>query len=143
MTNDTKYIEKLLEIIESDKKMVMLYISFALAILVLMVEKVAFSAPSDTPRVDQNTPAKIALIASSLVLALSAFFHYLYYRRLHLNMYAMAKFILDDDANEAHDFFFNVKTGIWKRHGWKFNTGLALFWSGIVAFCVFLILAMT
>ena len=140
MPNDIKYIEKLLEIIESDKKMVFLYITFSLAILVISIQEIVLS--ENNLFQDQGTSQTIINILFTLCMVLfllSALFHYLYYRRLHLNLYAIAKCLLNEDSEQARELFFGNK-GIWKQHGWKFNLGLFLFWTSLVLYTIFLML---
>lgn len=129
----TKYIEKFIEAIESDKKMVMIYVTFSLAILVLSFKEVAFSDNEMIQKlITENSWKKIVFLISMLLFSLASFCHFSYYRKLHLRLYKITRSIKHSNSNFEDD-----NPEFWKKNGWIFKLGLYLFWIAIIAYLLF------
>ena len=131
----TKYIEKFIEAIESDKKMVMIYVTFSLAILVLSFKEVAFSENENIQKVIvEQSWKKIIFICSMLLFSLASFFHFTYYRKLHSRLYQITRSIKYSNSNFEDD-----NPEFWKKNGWLFKLGLWFFWIAVISYLLFFI----
>ena len=134
-SNHQTYIRELIARLESDKKMVMIIIMFELAIILFSGKEIITSLI--LPALSFNL--KLILTFSMLCLLLSAWFNYLYYRRLHLNELALPKFLIEGTYQDARDMIFNDKTGLWAKHGYKYTVATYLLTAGILLYIVFFV----
>ena len=145
-TNKQVYIKTLIETLESDKKMVMLYITLALAIPVLTTKEVVFGESQVLTHIKQDAWMLYTLSLSALACCFSAFLTFLYFHRLHINIFAVTPCILNDDADTARLTIFggthptiNEKfEGLWPKHGWKYTAGQSLLYVGVVLYVLVL-----
>jgi len=137
MPRDKEYLEKLIELLESDKRAVLLYIAFELALPVLTIKDLAIGQSVLSSTDSGMLAAKVILLVSLGLLCLAALFHFSYWRRIHLNAFAVARILLDGTGEQARELVFNESTGIWARHGWKYVAGQAALALGIVAYVAF------
>lgn len=93
-TRDKEYLEQLIELLESDKRAVLLYIAFEFAVPLLTIKDLAIGQ-SVLISTDSGILAEKLVLLTSLALFLSAaFFHFLYWRRIHLNEFAVARILI-------------------------------------------------
>ncbi|MCP4340697.1 MAG: hypothetical protein GY799_17875 [Desulfobulbaceae bacterium] len=105
MSDDLKkeYIKELLSVIDEDKKSVLLYVAFDLAVVSLTLSEKIFQSPS------KNSP----IVALGLILLLiSAAFFFNYYRKMHLASFAMVDQILTLDTTKARQ----IPSEVWSNH---------------------------
>ncbi len=105
MNEDLKkeYIKELLAVIDEDKKSVLLYVAFDLAVVSLTLsEKIFETAPPNSP-----------VIASGLILLLfSAALFFNYYRKMHLASFAVVDQLLTLDTTKARQ----IPAEVWRKH---------------------------
>ena len=142
--NKIKYIEQLIAVLESDKKSVLLYIAFEIGIVVFTVKDLTIGKgtlfPDEAKIIPQ--PVIFSLLGSLALFLLAAWMHFLYYRRLHLNIVALVQHLLEETAVAAKTMVFDEDNGLWAKHGWKYtaaNTALA---AAVLLYFVFLILVL-
>jgi hypothetical protein len=141
MSRDKEYLEKLIELLESDKKAVMIYIALELAIPLLTIKDIAIGQSilvSSDPKI---LIVKVILVASLFLFLVAALFHFLYWRRIHLNEFAVAKYLLNGTGEDARTLIFDEKSGIWAKHGWKYILAHIAFIAGVIGYLSFFISA--
>ena len=98
-----EYIRSLLVVTEEDKKSVLLYVAFDLAVVSLTL----------SGKLVQGSANQSWLTVAGLVLLLvSAFVFFRYYRRIHLSSFALAKTLLRLDVEEAEA----TPERVWQEH---------------------------
>ena len=105
MSDDLKreYIKGLLSVIDEDKKSVLLYVAFDLAVVSLTLSEKIFQSPP------KNSP----IVASGLILLLiSAALFFNYYRKMHLASFEMVDQILTLDTAKARQ----IPGEVWSKH---------------------------
>ncbi len=105
MSDDLKreYIKELLSVIDEDKKSVLLYVAFDLAVVSLTLSEKIFQSPA------KNSP----IVALGLILLLiSAALFFTYYRKMHLASFAMVDQILTLDTTRARQ----IPDEVWSKH---------------------------
>lgn len=112
MSDDLKkeYITALLSVIDEDKKSVLLYVAFDLAVVSLTLSEKIFQSPP------KNSP----IVAAGLILLLiSAALFFNYYRKMHLASFEIVDQILTLDTDRARQ----LPTKVWNRHRSGYKVG--------------------
>jgi hypothetical protein len=122
MSDDLKkeYIKGLLSVMDEDKKSVLLYVAFDLAVVSLTLSEKIFQSP----------PKNSSIVASGLILLLiSAFLFFNYYRKMHLASFAMVDQILTLDTARARQ----IPSEVWSRHKTGYKVGYVSRVAGLAA----------
>ena len=105
-----EYIKGLLSVIDEDKKSVLLYVAFDLAVVSLTLsEKIFHSPPKNSP-----------IVAVGLILLLiSAALFFNYYRKMHLASFKLVEQILALDTAKAK----KIPGEVWDTHHMGYQIG--------------------
>lgn len=138
MPNDQEYFKSLVSLLEADKQQMMLIIGLEVGLPILTLKdlsfgKVVFDAVDTIPGA-----MRIWLGASIILLFLAALCHWLYMRRIHMNSFAVARLMLQTgDGEDARKLLFDARSGLWAKHGYKFNLGMLFLVAGLIAYAGF------
>jgi len=115
MGNETKtdYIKELLSVVNEDKKSVLLYVAFDLAVVSLVLSEKLFQGPEDNSRY---------VVLGLICLLISAFFFFNYYRKMHLACFELAEQLLSMNTDEAK----KIPSRIWAQHKLGYQVGYAI-----------------
>jgi hypothetical protein len=118
-----EYIKSLLAITEEDKKSVLLYVVFDLAVVSLTLSE----------KVLQPSAKHAWLTVTGLVLLLiSAFLFFNYYRKIHLSSFGLAKMLLELDTVKAE----GMTKHVWQEHKSGYVIGYVVRLVGLVVLIV-------
>ena len=112
MTDDLKkeYIKSIISVVEEDKKSVLLYVAFDLAIVSLTL----------SGKIVDNEFAKSSVVAPGLLfLLISATYFFNHYRKIHLSTFAIIDQILTLDTDRARA----IPTETWVKHSEGYRIG--------------------
>jgi hypothetical protein len=97
------YIQAIISVVEEDKRSVLLYVAFDLAVVSLTLSE----------KILQSTTAKSPYVAAGLCLLLaSAGLFFNYYRKVHLSTFAIADQLLSLDTAKAR----SIPAATWEQH---------------------------
>lgn len=115
MSDDLKkeYIKGLLSVIDEDKKSVLLYVAFDLAVVSLTLSEKIFQSP----------PGNSPIVAAGLILLLiSAALFFNYYRKMHLASFNLVDQILTLDTAKAK----KIPGEVWDAHHMGYKIGYVI-----------------
>ncbi|MHC4071527.1 MAG: hypothetical protein ACYSW0_21095 [Planctomycetota bacterium] len=140
-----EYLEKLISLVQSDKKVVLAQIVFCVLLPLHTFKELVTGGLDWLTTGDSMSKTIVWGLATINILAFTgaALFLFAYYRRLHLNEYALAKKFLEEDVQGARNLMFGKKNSLWSRHGWKYVTGEWAFYVGIATYLIILILVIS
>jgi len=105
-----EYIKTLLSLLEEDKKSVLLYVAFDLAVVSLTLSEKLLQGPT----------SKSPFVAAGLCLLLaSAAMFFNYYRKLHLSTFRLADVLLTLDTAAARQ----IPEQVWREHKPGYRVG--------------------
>lgn len=105
-----EYIKGILSVIDEDKKSVLLYVAFDLAVVSLTLSEKIFQSP----------PGNSPIVAAGLILLLvSAALFFNYYRKMHLASFKLVDQILTLDTAKAK----KIPGEVWDRHQMGYKIG--------------------
>lgn len=132
MSNDVKYAEELIQHIESDKRATMLFVLFDLGLLGVSINILFRPEKLILP-----CPIKSLFTISVLLICLSTYLLFLWYRRLHIERLRVTSFFKNQDPNEIQNIFDRHHThGLWRTEGWYFNWGWYCLIAGVAGHIV-------
>ncbi|MEO8747096.1 MAG: hypothetical protein ABI379_05525 [Rhodanobacter sp.] len=137
MFRDEEYIKQLIKLLESDKRAVMFYMAFELAVPVFTIKDLAFGQSALASTDAAAFATKLVLVTSLALFLMAALFHWLYWRRIHLNEFAVSRILLSGTGEQARELVFGERTGLWGRHGWKYIAGHVALGFGMVTYLAF------
>lgn len=117
----------MLSLMEEDKKSVLLYIAFDLAVVSLVISGKVLTVESFFRPV---------VVVGLVYLLISAYFFFVYYRKIHLASFSVAKTLLTLDFAKAD----TIRTEVWDKHKFKY---WAAFFSMVLGIVFLLALTMT
>jgi hypothetical protein len=123
------YAKELINQIESDKKSVILFVSFDLALIALTLNFVIFK----NNMFIFGPFSKLILIISLLAISLSAFLYFNWYRLLHTERIKITSYFYTNSMEELEGFYkMHAENGIYKKKGWilklsHYSMGLGIF----------------
>lgn len=125
-----EYIKSLLAVTEEDKKSVLLYVAFDLAVVSLTLsEKLLPGAGTRSP----------LTVTGLILLLLSAFLFFDYYRKIHLSSFALAKTLLDLNVANAE----KLTKHVWQEHKARYFVGYLIRLLGVALLMVAYLLPMS
>ena len=138
MPNDQDYFKTLISLLEADKQQLMILIGLEIGLPILTLKDLSFGkVVFDTSETIPDA-LRISLGISIVLLFAGAAVHWTYMRRVHMNAFAVARLMLQTgNGEDARQLVFGDETGLWARHGYKFNLGMALLVAGLLTYAVF------
>ena len=124
--NKLEYIKDMISIVREDIKIVMLYITFAFAIILLFLSAIPLS-------ILQGLPLLYRLL-TFIVIALhsvAAFFFFLYIRNLHITQMKITRCLVSLNTKRTRELWAG-ETGVWQQHKKKYHLGKYALTSGTI-----------
>lgn len=130
--NKLEYIKGMIIIAREDIKIVMLYITLALGIIVLFLTQISIDMI-----LALCLYLRILVLAGIVLLSASAFCFFLYIRNLHITQMKMTRCLASLDSLRTRELWAG-KTGVWQKHGYKYRMGRFLIVCGTLCFGIVL-----
>ena len=132
VNNHSDIIQMLLEILEHDRRQVMLFVAICFAIPSFTLSNFEVS----------NLPLliRIPLAFSLTFFIISGLFYFLYTQNIHYKRFQGLQAIIDNDPNLLREKLFGIKEGVWATAGRLFVIGKIFFKLAFLIYVLFFIL---
>jgi hypothetical protein len=132
-SNQSAYLDALIQQLESDKQAVLVVVAFNVAAVAFAIDK-AFNLPPGKPL---HGLQALGLCAGIVLMSLSAAVFFWWFRVLHRQrLYATARYFEHDESAMRQLAEDHAYRGLWRRHAWVYYVGHAMLWSGAAIFVI-------
>lgn len=130
--NKLEYIKGMISVVREDIKIIMLYISFSLGIILLFLTQISLEKILTLCLL-----ARILVFTGIVFLSLCAVCFFIYIRNLHITQMRMTRCIASLNALRTRELWAG-ENGVWEKHRYKYYFGKFFMVCGIVSFGIVL-----